>query len=485
MTTIKIGSVYRARARHSLLGAVLVASGIAAHAGLVVGANINISRATGYQGETAIAMDPTNTQRLFAVSNNQSGQGAGLFGAYSTDGGTTWTTRLIATGADVTAACCDPSAQFDKYGNLFVSYVNGSVNAGVIVTSANGGQSFTTLATYAARDQPTIVTGPGTIAGQSSTWVSYQNSGGVQAARNLNVSGFGVFGALSAEQTAPGSSGGNFGDIVIGNGGKAVIAYQSPSGGIGPSTIFTNLDSNGTAAGGFGASRLASTTNVGGFAPIPAQSRRTIDSEAGLAYDTSGGPNNGRLYMVYTERASTASFDTNILLRHSDDDGANWSAPVKVNDDATAKSQFLPRISVDPVTGHVAIVWYDARNSASNVQAQLFGTMSLDGGLSFLTNALIGTGFSDASAQANVNEFGDYIGLTLYNDVFYAAWADNSNSTGNNPNGVLGFDMYTARVQFIRDSVGTVPEPTSLLLFATAAAMLIRQRRSAARQGIF
>lgn len=181
MTTIKIGSVYRARARHSLLGAVLVASGIAAHAGLVVGANINISRATGYQGETAIAMDPTNTQRLFAVSNNQSGQGAGLFGAYSTDGGTTWTTRLIATGADVTAACCDPSAQFDKYGNLFVSYVNGSVNAGVIVTSANGGQSFTTLATYAARDQPTIVTGPGTIAGQSSTWVSYQNSGGVQA----------------------------------------------------------------------------------------------------------------------------------------------------------------------------------------------------------------------------------------------------------------------------------------------------------------
>ena len=76
MTTIKIGSVYRARARHSLLGAVLVASGIAAHAGLVVGANINISRATGYQGETAIAMDPTNTQRLFAVSNNQSGQGA-------------------------------------------------------------------------------------------------------------------------------------------------------------------------------------------------------------------------------------------------------------------------------------------------------------------------------------------------------------------------------------------------------------------------
>src|SRR5205814_1695974 len=43
-------------------------------------------------------------------------------------------------------------------------------------------------------------------------------------------------------------------------------------------------------------------------------------------------------------------------------DGQSWSPAVRVNDDSTVNSQFFPRIAVDPVTGNVALSWYDARN---------------------------------------------------------------------------------------------------------------------------
>ena len=47
-----------------------------------------------------------------------------------------------------------------------------------------------------------------------------------------------------------------------------------------------------------------------------------------------------------------------------------------------------------------------------------------------------------------VFDFGDYTGLAFYNNAFYPVWADNSNSTRNNPSvgGVKPLDIYTARV---------------------------------------
>jgi len=74
------------------------------------------------QIEPAIAIDRTNPARLFVTANSG---GSGILASLSEDGGVTWTPRIMADGTDgLPAACCDPAASFDGFGNLFVSYLS-------------------------------------------------------------------------------------------------------------------------------------------------------------------------------------------------------------------------------------------------------------------------------------------------------------------------------------------------------------------------
>ena len=82
-------------------------------------------------------------------------------------------------------------------------------------------------------------------------------------------------------------------------------------------------------------------------------------------WDATGGPFNNRIYLVYTDETVNENNDTDILVRTSTDDGATWSAPVRVNDDATTRSQFLPYIALDRTTGTVAVGFHDARNDTA------------------------------------------------------------------------------------------------------------------------
>ena len=110
-----------------------------------------------------------------------------------------------------------------------------------------------------------------------------------------------------------------------------------------------------------------------GLTCIPAQNVRSVDAEAGLAYDMNNDPMNlriprfGRLYLVYTEATVNENDDTDIMVRFSDDNGGTWSnPPIRVNDDTTTLSQFNPRIASNRLSGNIAVCWHDARNSGYN-----------------------------------------------------------------------------------------------------------------------
>ncbi len=428
---------------------VLVAAPIPAHAVTVI-PNVNVNRQAGNQAEAAIAIDPTNPQRLFASSNAFTGA---LMLSYSTDAGATWTSRFGANGgADgLPAACCDSTVTWDRYGNLFLVYLdqnvlpptkNGSVR---VALSTDGGQNFSLIASLPSGnvDQPTVTNGPWTNGADSAVWVTWTDGSDAINLSGAHVTGNGSanIGAFSAAIKA---GNGDFGDVAVGPGGQVMVAYQRPHGSSSPSQLYIALKPANQA--NFNGEISVVTTPMSGFYSIPAQSSRTIDPEVGLAWDRTGGAHNGRVYFVYTDVAKKGDVNTSVYVRFSDNNGSNWTSPVKVNDGASDKSAFLPRIALDQTNGQLAVSWHDARNSSDNKSSQFFGATSTDG-ISFSANFQISAGTSNAANAASGVDYGDYTGLDYRQGVFYPVWADNSNSTGDNPDGTnKTFDIYTAAV---------------------------------------
>lgn len=431
---------------------------------LSVGSNVNINRQTAYQGEEAIAIDPTNPNRMFAWSNDLNPIGRNS-AAFTTNGGASWTSRF--TGSDGWPALGgDPTCSFDTFGNLFAASFNSSFGSILVRESNDAGQTFPTALltiTGSGLDQPTIKAGPGTNAGLQAVWITYL-ANTTLVARGARVTGAGAVGAFGSALSIPGSGSGNFGDIAIGPTGRVAVAYQTPSSDAGPSTIKVAVNSTGNTAGSFTLAAGTVATTVGGLRSIPAQPSRTVDAELGLAYDNTTGPHRGRLYLVYTDAPTTTSNDLNIFTRFSDNDGATWSSALRVNTDAGTNSQFFPKLALDPTTGNIGVVWYDCRNSAANNRVELWGTVSVDGGLRFLPEVKISAGSTTGVGLGSGNELGDYLGLDFYNNVLYPAWADDSNSTGDNPNGTSNLDYYGAAVTFM-------PAPVPSLTITNAHAL--------------
>jgi hypothetical protein len=406
---------------------------------LSVGPNTNINQpsSVGNRNETTIAIDPTDPTdaHLFAASN----QSGGMFARYSSDGGGTWAPSQL---TGLPTSCCDAQAAFDQFGNLFVTYIGGS-NTRVLL-STDDGQTFSLIVTLGnAVDQPSIATGPGGDVAPGSVWVDW-NQGSMRTA-GAPVYGLGQVGSFGPTVTA---TQGSFGGIAVGPNGEVTLTYQNPTAGQGPATIYTDTVPSGLDGGGFSGAVPVTSTNVGGFTLIPAQPTRSVDAEANVAYDQTS----GRLYLVYTQRSSVTSADTDIYVRYSDDDGTTWTDPIKVPDDSSGNSKFNDAIAVDQSTGFVAVTWYDCRNSPGNNTAQIFGTVSTDGGNTWEPNVQIGAGLSSGPAAGSSN-FGDYDTMDYANGSFYRSWGDNANPSQLTPPNTQGsrMDPATARVDVTVD----------------------------------
>ncbi len=428
---------------------------------VTIGAPSNATARTGDEDESAVAVNPNNTQQIAVMTNGVAGD-AGLPLSVSSDGGQTWTRTVFATGTGAggdgrPAACCDPTLSWDDHGNLFVGYLQRTPRTIELYVTSDLGANFINLGpvdTGAAGslDQPTVV------AAENSVWVTWRDDSGGISARGRSVTGALTFGAWGPEQDV--SNVGNFGDIAIGPTGEVMVVYQTPTGNEGPSNIIVHTDADGLGAGGFGAGVTVGSTNVGGFDLLPAQPQRSVDAETGLAWDRTGGTNDDRVYLVYTDETPAESNDFDIVVRTSDDDGANWSAPVQVNDDAGTNSQMLPKIALDQTNGDVAVTFYDARNDTgggpsatdidgtANNDVTLFATWSLNGGANWAANVAVADAPTDGYDTNGGQELGDYTGSAFHGGVLYPSWADSSNSTGDNPDGTQAtLDVYVAAVR--------------------------------------
>ena len=135
-----------------------------------------------------------------------------------------------------------------------------------------------------------------------------------------------------------------------------------------------------------------------------------------LVCDRSKGPGNGTLYICWGDQRNGTE-DTDIFLAKSTDGGLHWSKPIRINDDKKGNQQFFPWMTIDQVTGHLYVVFYDRRNYRDE-QTDVYVAVSRDGGNSFKNLKVSKEPFDPASYAF----FGDYNHISAHNGVVRPIW---------------------------------------------------------------
>jgi hypothetical protein len=385
--------------------------------------NVRVSGETNTRPEeVAIAIDPTNLARIVAGSNLD-------WVYYSWDGGLSWEERSLR--SDAFGVWGDPSLAFDSAGRLYYAHLSNTLDPGyfldriVVQRSTDAGASFddgTATVPRPPRQQDKSwiaadLTGSrwqdrlyvawtefdryGSSRPEDRSRILLSHSADAGASWSPPVVVSDVEGnAEDGDQTVEGAV------PAVGPDGQVYLSWGGPLGIV----LDRSLDGGET----FGADTFV-TDQPGGWA-FDVSGLRRVNGMPITLCDTSSGPHRGRLFVVWSDQRQGPS-DTDVFVTHSDDEGATWSAPLRVNDDASGRHQFFPWASLDPETGHLHVVFYDRRDTSGDT-TDVFVARSTDGGESF-ENARV----SESSFTPTTSLFvGDYIGIAARGGRVHPVW---------------------------------------------------------------
>lgn len=134
-----------------------------------------------------------------------------------------------------------------------------------------------------------------------------------------------------------------------------------------------------------------------------------------LKIDNSVGKNHGALFLMWADQKNGED-NTDIWLMSSPNNGDNWTAPFKVNQDSTTRHQFMPWMTIDNATGYVYIVYYDRRNYDDN-RTDVYLAYSADG---YIYNEIKISETPFIPTEETF--FGDYTNISASNGIIAPIW---------------------------------------------------------------
>lgn len=145
----------------------------------------------------------------------------------------------------------------------------------------------------------------------------------------------------------------------------------------------------------------------------------------------------GTIYLVWTTNngiLATLSTDADIYMIKSEDEGATWSAPIRVNQDLTGnfKDQWSPGIACDEISNALVVEYYDSRNFPANPatnRAETFVSISYDDGNTWQDHRISDPG-EHWSGNASSIPGQDYMQIDVYHGFCVPVWSDNRPSAG-------------------------------------------------------
>ncbi|MDH4070253.1 MAG: glycoside hydrolase, partial [Ignavibacteria bacterium] len=407
------------------------------------------------QSETSIFVSPLDNNVVLNSNNSTNWTGSTVTTLYGTshfhsnDGGLTWPAPSSVNGP-AGSNYGDPAAVIGLGGRQYIGYISLSFGMGVAY-STNSGSNWTgvNLPAGGSLDKNHLwIDNSPTSPYEGyvyNTWTQFSSPyGAIEVMRSTNdgvswTSEVAISGAVSAGshnqgvnlQTGPNGevyacwavydqwASNQYAEDDIGfcwstNGGASwQTAYRIP------------IPGNGNIKGIRGEG-----TNLSGSFPV------RLATFPVMATDISGGPYNGRTYIVWTNigvPGTNTGTNWDVYMTYSDDPGnsASWSTPAKVNGSTgTSRRTYYPWITCDPETGDISVAYYDNRNDpspGSSHQIEVWVNNSTDGGATWSDEFKVSdVQFTPAPISGLAFGYmGDYIGINARGGKVYPVWADN------------------------------------------------------------
>jgi hypothetical protein len=391
-------------------------------AGGIVGAqNIRVSApGASAPNEVSIAINPRDPSQLAAGSNLR-------YFYRSSDAGTTWTQSLLPPGT-----WGDPCVIFDPEGMLLYAHLSNLpspayfIDRLIVRRSTDAGATWFDSAEVGRRppraqqDKEWLaadMTASPFSGSVYMTWTEFDRYGSADPGDSSRVL-FSRSTDRGETWTPPVRISDRGGDCIdddntvegavpaVGPEGQIYVSWSGPLG-----IMFDRSGDGGTTWG----TDIPVSDHPGGWAfDVPGIYR--CNGLPVTVCDTGSSGFRGRVYILWGDQRYGLE-DSDVWIASSDDGGATWGSPRKVNDDLTGRHQFFPWITIDPRSGFLYVVFYDRRESAGNA-TDVYLARSTDGGATFSNMRISESSF----VPVHTIFFGDYTGIAARDGRVYPIW---------------------------------------------------------------
>jgi len=432
----------------------------AAAAAIEAGADLRISgRNENPNSESDIRINPGDPRQIIAGSNNISGSRQAQF--FSADGGATWGQTLLPLLSN-DSLHSDPTVDWASDGTAWATTIGIAAGSTTLqmraYRSTDGGKTWTFDSTFS---------GDQTSTDKQMVWIDrssaspfrdtihaiWHNNQPVFVNRRTS-DGWQVPQQVSGPETTGTGIGG---DITTNAKGEVFAVW--------PDTGTRNIYLAKSVNGGESFDKPSQVTRT--FAAfdigVPAFDERRILVYASIAAFRSDARDD--VYVSWTDlsgesqcgdRSSEPGNDVNspcksrVWFRRSVDGGLHWEPAQKINDSTDRNDQFNQKLVVDPKTGNLGIIYYQTGTGSDRKKTNIFFQASIDNGGTWSKPATrVTTATTDeTTATADLNQYGDYNGLSVADGVFFPCWTDRRDNKVES--------IFTARIRLKTNAAGAV-----------------------------